>query len=158
MRLRWEPAAADWADGLLIAIPLLRRVRWYALLLLVFSAALLWFGLLWPAVLGVVLAAVVAAVPRAVVWLAFRRDPVAGKEMTAEASARSVRLMLADGTAATDVVFADLDRWAETDRCFVLFDGQVDFHPVPGRAFDSTEDIDAFRGWLTTALGEPRAR
>ncbi|WP_233157958.1 YcxB family protein [Actinokineospora bangkokensis] len=153
MRLRWEPVPADWSDGVRAVLPFARWVPWFAAALGVFSAVLLVLGQVLPAVFGLCCAVLIGALPPFAAWSAFRRDPIAGRVITAEVDERSLRMMTLDGTAYSVVEFAGLAGWRETERSFVLATGGSAFHVVPGRAFASTEDIDAFRGLLTAALG-----
>ncbi|RLK59378.1 YcxB family protein [Actinokineospora cianjurensis] len=153
MRLRWTPVPADWADGVRAVVPFTRWVPWFALALGAFSAVLLVLGQNLPGVFGLVCAVVIAAMPFIAVRHAFRGNPVAGRTVTADIDDHSVRMMTADGSAYSDLVLTDLTGWVETDRSFLLRTGPSGFHPVPGRAFDTTEDIDRFRDLLTRALG-----
>ncbi|GLZ36831.1 YcxB family protein [Actinokineospora sp. NBRC 105648] len=153
MRLRWDPVPADWADGIRATVPFARRVPWFAAAFGVFSTVLLVLGQISPGIFGLVCAAIIAGLPAVAVRRAFRRDPVAGRAVTAEVDGRSVRMMTTDGSAYSDLELAGLAGWVETERAFVLRTGPGGFHPVPGRAFDSAEDIDRFRDLLERLLG-----
>ncbi|SDC17661.1 YcxB family protein [Actinokineospora iranica] len=153
LRLRWDPAPADWADGIRATVPFARWVPWFAAAFGAFSAALLVLDFTAPGIFGLTCALVIAALPAAGVRLSFRRNPVAGRTVTADVDERMVRMMTADGTAYSEITLADLAGWAETPRNFVLRADSGAFHPIPGRAFDSTEDIDRFRDLLERALG-----
>ncbi|MCG8918385.1 YcxB family protein [Actinokineospora sp. PR83] len=157
LRLRWEPVPADWSDGVRAVVPFVRWVPWFAAALGVFSVVLLVLGQVPPGVFGVVCAAVIAVLPGVAAAVAFRRDPIAGRVITADVDDRSLRMMTLDGSAYSEVDLAELADWAETERSFVLSTGGGAFHAVPGRAFGSTEDIDAFRALLAATLG-PRER
>lgn len=156
LRLRWDPEPGDWADGVRAVLPLARWAPWYAAAFAVFSVALVVTGQTWPGVFGIACALVIAAIPVVGARVAFRRDPIAGRTVTAEVDEHSLRMMTADGTAYSDVPLAELDGWSETPRNFVLHAEGRAFHPVPGRAFGSTEDIDGFRELLRRVLGPAR--
>ncbi len=153
MRLRWDPEVGDWADGVRAVVPHARRAPWFAAAFGAFSVGLLVFGQPAPGVFGLFCALVIAALPALGVRHSFRRDPVAGRTVTAEVDERSVRMMTVDGTAYSDLVLADLAGWLETERNFVLRTGSGAFHPIPGRAFAGTEDLDRFRDLLERTLG-----
>ncbi|GAA2981510.1 YcxB family protein [Actinokineospora diospyrosa] len=153
MRLSWTPEPADWGDGTSAALPFVRWVPWFAAAFGLFSAVLLLTGLTWPGVFGLVCAAGIGAFPAVAIRAAFRREPVAGHPVTAEVDDHSLRMMTTSGSAYSDLTLGELTGWVETKRSFVLLTGPGSFHPVPGRAFDSTEDIDRFRDLLTRVLG-----
>ncbi|WP_146108099.1 YcxB family protein [Actinokineospora auranticolor] len=153
MRLRWTPEPGDWSDGIRATLPFARWVPWFAGAFGVFSVVLVVVGQVWPGVFGLVCAVVIGSLPTVAVRRSFRRDPIAGREVTAEVSSGAVRMMAADGTACSDVVLGELTGWVETERSFVLRTGGGSFHPVPGRAFASVEDIDRFREILEEELG-----
>ncbi|HVK26324.1 MAG TPA: YcxB family protein [Actinokineospora sp.] len=153
IRLRWDPEPADWADGIRATVPFARWSRWFAVALAVGSIVLFLIGQTGPAVFGLASALVIALLPTLDVWLAFRRNPIAGRTVTADVDGHTIRMMTADGTAYSDIQLADLSGWAETERNFVLRTGSRGFHPLPGRAFDSTEDLDRFRDLLVRTVG-----
>ncbi|MDQ3406007.1 MAG: YcxB family protein [Actinomycetota bacterium] len=153
LRLRWDPVPADWADGIRATVPFARRVPWFAVAFAAFSVVLLVIGQVAPGLFGIGCALVIAALPTLAVRRAFQRDPVAGRTVTAEVDDRSIRMMTADGTAYSDLVVRELAGWVETERNFVLRTDSGGFHPVPGRAFSDSGDIDRFRDLLTRALG-----
>ncbi|MGQ0838839.1 YcxB family protein [Actinokineospora sp.] len=153
IRLRWDPEPADWSDGVRAVLPFARWVPWFAAAFGAFSVVLLVIGQTWPGVFGLVCALVIAGLPVVGVRLSFRRNPVAGRTVTADVDEHTMRMMTVDGTAYSDVVLAELAGWAETDRNFVLRTESGAVHPVPGRAFASPEDIDRFRDLLHRTLG-----
>ncbi|MFC7616067.1 YcxB family protein [Actinokineospora soli] len=155
MRLQWRPEPADWADAVRTMVPFTRWTPWFAAALGAFSLVLVVIGQPVPGVFGVVCAVLIAALPGVGARVAFTRDPIAGRAVTAEVDEERIRLMTVDGTAHSDLRVADLAGWAETERNFVLRTAGGGVHPVPGRAFGSTEDIDAFRDLLSKALGRP---
>ncbi|MBM7775382.1 hypothetical protein JOD54_005586 [Actinokineospora baliensis] len=153
MRLSWTPEAADWSDGIRAAVPFVRWVPWFAAAFGLFSAVLLVVGLVLPAIFGLVCAVGIGVFPAVTIRHAFRREPVAGHPVTADVDEHSLRMMTTDGSAYSDLTLDELTGWVETERSFVLLTGPGSFHPIPGRAFDSTEDIDGFRDLLTRLLG-----
>lgn len=153
IRLRWEPSPGDWSDGIKATVPFARRSVWFAAAFGVFSIVLLVVGQPIPGVFGLVCALLIAAMPSIGTRLAFRRNPIAGRTVTADVDGHVIRMMTLDGTAYSDIVLADLDGWAETERNFVLHTGSGGFHPLPGRAFDSVEDLDRFRDLLVRTVG-----
>lgn len=155
MRLEWRPEPADWADAVRTIVPFTRWSPWFAAALGAFSAVLIVIGQPLPGVFGVVCAVLIFALPGASARWAFNRNPIAGRTVTAEVDDRHIRMTTVDGTAHSEIAVAELAGWAETDRNFVLRTAEGGVHPVPGRAFGSTEDIDAFRDLLSTALGRP---
>ncbi|MGX7829762.1 YcxB family protein [Actinokineospora sp. 24-640] len=155
LKLRWSPEAADWADAVRTIVPFTRWAPWFAAALGAFSTVLIVLGQVTPGVFGVVCAVLIAVLPGLGARLAFNRNPIAGRTVTAEVDERHIRMMTLDGTAYSALAVADLAGWAETERNFVLRTAEGGVHPVPGRAFDSTEDIDRFRDLLAKALGRP---
>jgi hypothetical protein len=155
MRLQWRPEPADWADAVRTMVPFTRWTPWFAAALGAFSVVLIVLGQPLPGVFGAVCAVLIFALPGAGARWAFRRNPVAGRTVTAEVVGGRISMMTVDGTAHSEFAVAELAGWAETERNFVLRTAGGGVHPVPGRAFDSTADIDAFRDLLSEALGRP---
>ncbi|MGW5051767.1 YcxB family protein [Actinokineospora sp. NPDC004072] len=155
MRLQWRPEPADWADAVRTMVPFTRWSPWFAAALAALSVVLIAIGQPLPGVFGLVCAALIAALPGVGARMAFNRNPIAGRTVTAEVDGGRIRMMTVDGTAHSDFAVAELAGWAETERNFVLRTAEGGVHPVPGRAFGSTADIDAFRDLLNAALGRP---
>lgn len=153
LRLRWDPVPGDWADAVRVAVPAARWSRWFAAALGAFSAVLLVLGHPLPGGFGLGCAVVVAALPALAARRAFRSNPVAGRTVTADADEHGIRMMTLDGTAYSDLALGGLAGWAETERSFVLRAADGGMHPVPGRAFSDTADIDAFRELLRRGVG-----
>jgi hypothetical protein len=155
MRLEWRPEPADWADAVRTMVPFLRWTPWFAAALGAFSVVLIVLGQALPGMFGAACAALILALPGLGARWAFRRNPVAGRTVTARVAGGRISMTTVDGTAHSEFAVAELAGWAETDRNFVLRTEGGGVHPVPGRAFGSTEDIDAFRHLLSEALGRP---
>lgn len=158
MELTWTPEPADWSDGFRAVLPFYRWVPVFAAALAIASVVLLVLGQA-PGWFGLGCALIIAVLGPVSTLAAFRRDPIAGREVSATLDERPggpvMTMMTADGTARSEVPFGALDGWAETERSFLLRTGGTGFHVVPGRGFGSTEDIDRFRALLTDTLGPP---
>jgi hypothetical protein len=156
MELRWDPRPADWVDGLRASAPIYRFAPWFAGAFAVAAVVLVFLGQLAAGVFGMACAAVIATMPVLAVWVSFRRNPVAATTMTAKVDERSVRMMTVDGTAYSDLDWANLAGWSETGRGFVLRTGPdraSPFYPVPNRAFAEPEQRQRFRELLTRRIG-----
>jgi YcxB-like protein len=157
MELRWDPDPSDWRDALRAVVPVYRWAPWFALALTALSAFLLAVGQPVPGVFGLLCAAVIVALPVLGVRAQFGRDPVAAAPVTATVDDHALRMMTVDGTAYTDLRWADLAGWVETRHNFVLRTGGAALFPVPARAFGTQEDLDGFRDVLSRGVG-PQSR
>jgi YcxB-like protein len=155
LELRWDPAAADWADALRAQTPMFRWAPWFALSLAGFSVLLVIVGELVPGIFGLACGALIALLPAVSVYLSFRRNPVAAATVTATVDDQSMRMMTIDGTAYTDLRWRTVAGWRETRRGFVLHgtDSATALYPVPARAFGSTAERNRFRDILTREIG-----
>jgi len=155
LELRWDPAAADWADALRAQTPIFRWAPWFALSLGGFSVLLVVVGEQVPGIFGIACAVLIAALPAVSVYLSFRRNPVAAATVTATADDQSMRMMTIDGTAYTDLRWRKIAGWRETRHGFVLHgvDSSTALYPVPSRAFDSTAKRNRFRDILEREIG-----
>ncbi|HET9139086.1 YcxB family protein [Actinophytocola sp.] len=156
MELRWDPAPADWVDGLRHASPAYRFAPYFAAAFGLAAVVLVFLGQLYAGLFGMFCAVVIALLPLLGVWVSFRRNPVAGTTMTANVDEQSLRMMTVDGTAYSDVDWAKVSGWLETRRGFVLRTGpdrSSPFYPVPNRAFAQSEQRQQFRELLVRRVG-----
>lgn len=154
LELRWDPKPGDWGDALRAVTPLYRRSPWFAITFATFGAVLVVLGMPAPGIFGIVCGLVIGALPALDVYLSFRRNPVAAATVTATVDDSSMRMMTVDGTAYTDLRWATLAGWLETNRSFVLrTDKATALFPVPNRAFGAQEERRRFRELLERQVG-----
>jgi hypothetical protein len=157
LELKWDPTPADWADGLRATVPLYRYAPLFAAAFAVASVVVVILGQLGAGLFGMGCAAVIALFPVVAVRMSFHRNPVAATTVTARIDESSLRLMTIDGTAYSDLEWANLSGWLETRRGFVLRSGSG-LYPVPNRAFTESEQRARFRDLVVRRLGDGQGK
>lgn len=158
IRFRWTLNRADHLDLLRSCA---RLVRWAPL----FAAALLIAGVVlaalaqWlPALFGIVFGLVILLLPYWQAEQSKRNYPLAGEEIRASADEEGVQLDIAAHAHST-LAWERISGWSDTGRTIVLRTSPTaGGYPIPRRAFEDTEQADAFTELLRTKLGAPGAR
>ncbi|WP_031469961.1 YcxB family protein [Sciscionella sediminilitoris] len=157
IRFSWTLRRADHLDLLRTSMPLIRFAPLFAAALAVAGVVLLVLGQWLPGVLGLVLGALVLAVPYWQAVLSERHYPLAGKEISASADQTRVKLDVA-AHAHSELAWDRISGWSDTGRTIVLRTGSAGGYPIPRRAFTDPGQAAEFTKLLHAKVGAPGNR